>query len=227
MFRTALKMWQNVVKYTTKPLLSQGVEGDVAMAKNSRRVFNGSRKKEEETHIAFEDKIKLITPDKVMLQTLSVPSVPVVALANWEAAPTFVLDKHLWQTFPKVSTDRLLNKCNPFLSGKGRAQSDDDIASETPTVSTDCSAVPDNDVVDDGQKVGIVNENVIQEKTSIITLEQQVCGPMVEKVSTQCNESNVMEMMRNYKAQCIRPRKTQSSRWICVGYGRYVKLAVV
>ncbi|GMF22332.1 unnamed protein product [Phytophthora fragariaefolia] len=119
----------------------------MSMAKNSRRHFADaaglSDKKglEQRKHVAFEDKYKLITPEKAARYVAPPRNVRVVALANWESAPTFVLDDHL---FPDVSTDRLLNKCNPFLSGKRRALSED-IASDTLTVSTDCSLAPTED----------------------------------------------------------------------------------
>ncbi|KAI9922671.1 hypothetical protein PsorP6_001835 [Peronosclerospora sorghi] len=114
---------------------------------NARRDFNPVPEKEEEkTHIAFEDKCKLLEPEQAMLCTPSAPRIQVVALANWERATTFVLDDHLQTNFPNVSADRLLNKCNPFLSGKRRVQKDDgDIGSEAPTTSTACSTLSEND----------------------------------------------------------------------------------
>ncbi|CAI5737490.1 unnamed protein product [Peronospora destructor] len=222
MIRAALKMWQCVAKYTTKPLLSQGVEGDMAMAKNCRRSFNIPGRKEQRVNIAFEDKIRLITPEKVIFYTPSAPRVRVVALANWEAAPTFVLDEHLGSSFPKVSADRLLNKCNPFLSGKRRAHSDDDILSEAPTVLTDSSAIPESDV--DGQKLDFVEEEVKEKKISV-TLENQTREAKVDQVFHQCDDPNTTKIRRNKNTQDTKPVK-QTSRWICVGYGRYIKRAV-
>ena len=222
MIRAALKMWQCVAKYTTKPLLSQGVEGDVAMAKNCRRLSNVPGKKDQRTNIAFEDKTKLITPERVVVHTLSAPRVRVVALANWEAAPTFVLDEHVENNFSMVNTDGLLNKCNPFLSGKCRAHSDDDIVSEAPTVLTDCSAVPENDV--ESQKLDFVEEEV-NEKTISATLETQAREGQGDQVSRQGNDLTTATILRNKNTPNVK-RNKPTSRWICVGYGRYVKRAM-
>ena len=144
--RAALKLWKRVAKYTTTPLLSQGVDGDMAMAQDSRRVFDARASNEQRPHIAFDDKLKLITPDEATLYSPPASPTKVVALANWETAPTFVLEDHLGNGFPKVSADRLLNKCNPFLSGKRRARSDDDTTSDAPTASTDGSTAPESGV---------------------------------------------------------------------------------
>lgn len=192
------------------------------MAKNTRRSFNAPGKIEQRINIALEDKMRLITPEKVICHTLSAPRVRVVALANWEAAPTFVLDEHLGKSFPKVSADRLLNKCNPFLSGKRKVRRDDDIVSEAPTVSTDCSAIPESDVK--GQKVDFVEEEVKEKKLSV-TPEKQMREVKVTQVSRQCNDPNMVKIQRNKNSQDIKPYK-QTSRWSCVGYGRYVKCAV-
>ncbi|CAH0491428.1 unnamed protein product [Peronospora farinosa] len=219
MIRAALKAWQCVAKYTTKPLLSQGVEGDVAMAKNCRRSFNVPGKKEQRINIALEDKIKLITPEKVIFYTLSAPRVRVVALANWEAAPTFVLDEHLRNSFFQENADGLLHKCNPFLSGKRRAHSDDDIVSETPTVSTDCSVIPESDV--ESQKL---NEEVKEKKISV-TLETQTRKVKADQVYHQCNDVNTAMIQRNKNFHDTKPNK-HTSHWMCVGYGRYIKQAV-
>lgn len=219
MTRAALKIWQSVANYTTKPLLCQGVEGDVAMVKNTRRVFAAPAKKEKGKHIAFDDKCKLITPDKAVLDAPPEPQVQVVALANWEAAPTFVLDEHLGTGFPKASTDRLLNKCNPFLSGKRRAQSADDLASEAPTVSTDFSTISEDDVED--QELDVVKEEVdaIEEKEPI-TLDDQTNDAKVELVSTQCESSN---KTAQYVGAIEAKSKKQAPRWVCVGHGYFIK----
>ncbi|EGZ24469.1 hypothetical protein PHYSODRAFT_487184 [Phytophthora sojae] len=226
MTRAALKLWQIVARYTTKPLLCQGVEGDMAMAKNSRRVFadadicslsafeRGVEPRQQ--HIAFEDKCKLITPEKAALYAAPPSRVQVVALANWESAPSFVLDDHLGKAFPRVSSDRLLNKCNPFLSGKRRALSDD-IGSEAPTVSTDCSAAPEND--SEGLELSVVKEelDVIDDLEDIVPAtpsdeESSEDSATKEEVSTECKSSVV--------ASVDEPKKF---RWVRVGSGRYIK----
>ncbi|KAF1784525.1 hypothetical protein GQ600_9161 [Phytophthora cactorum] len=172
--RAALRIWQFVIKYTTKPLLSQGVEGDLALANNSRRKSfakasiptkkNGA---DSDKHIAFDDMCKLVKPDKVALYT------PPTS----QSAPTFVLDEHLHNGFPKASTDRLLNKCNPFLSGKCRANSED-LTSEAPTVSTDCSTISENTV----EELAIVEEEVndIEEKEPV-PLKEENCETKLSK----------------------------------------------
>ncbi|KAG7380320.1 hypothetical protein PHYPSEUDO_007292 [Phytophthora pseudosyringae] len=227
MTRAALKIWQFVAKYTTKPLLCQGVEGDMAMANNSRRKSfadeslptkkDGADKGE---HIAFDDMCKLIKPDKAALYTPPTPQrVQVVALANWESAPTFVLDEHLGKGFPKASTDHLLNKCNPFLSGKCRANSED-VASEAPTVSTNCSTIPENDV----EELDIVEEEA--DKKESAALEEETCETQIEQVPIEC-ESTVADQLESKPVQEsgvdeAEPKK-QTPRWVCVGHGRWIK----
>ncbi|POM80986.1 Methylmalonyl-CoA carboxyltransferase [Phytophthora palmivora] len=215
MTHVALKIWQFVAKYTTKPLLCQGVEGDMAMAKNARRVFpDESAQVEEGTHIAFDDKCKLITSDKAMLYTPPTPRVQVIALANWEFAPTFALDEHLVKGFPEASTDRLLNKCNPFLSGKRRARSED-LTSNAPTVSTDCSTIPENDV----EELDAVEEEADLEKK---TFEQEEEACEADQVPSPY-ESNVLINRSDSDSSADGKQKIPIPRWICVGHGRYVK----
>ncbi|ETL29283.1 hypothetical protein F442_17933 [Phytophthora nicotianae P10297] len=224
MTRAALRIWQFVIKYTTKPLLSQGVEDDMAMAKNSRRKsFAGASlptKKngaEMEEHIAFDDMCKLVQPDKTALYTPPTSQrIQVVALANWESAPTFVLDEHLHQGIPKASTDRLLNKCNPFLSGKRRANSED-LTSEAPTVSTDCSTIPENAV----EELDIVEEEVddIEEKEAA-PIKTDICETKVEQVPTE--SEGAVDQSESKLAQQQTDKK-KASRWVWAGHGRWVK----
>ncbi|GMF19462.1 unnamed protein product [Phytophthora lilii] len=228
MTRAALKIWQFVARYTTKPLLCQGVEGDMAMAKNSRRVFAtadvpAKAGEEPRNHIAFDDKCKLLTPEKAALYTPPAPQLQVVALANWESAPTFVLDGHLGKGFPKASTDRLLNKCNPFLSGKRSVQRDDDISSEASTVTTDCSTIPENDLED--HELDIVEEEVdIVEEEKPLTLEQhsQADDCTADPIVNEC-DSNVGGLIRSFQKNTKPKTHKQELRWVCVGHGRYVK----
>ncbi|EEY57428.1 uncharacterized protein PITG_11278 [Phytophthora infestans T30-4] len=222
MTRAALKIWQFVIKYTTKPLLSQGVDGDMALARNSRRKsFDGARlstKKNgtvDENHIAFDDLCKLVKPDNAMLYTPPTSQrVQVVALANWESAPSFILDGHLHQGFPKASTDRLLNKCNPFLSGKRRANSED-LSSEAPTVSTDCSTIPEHIV----EELDIVEEEEdgVKEKEPI-PLKTEACETKVE----QAPSSGTFQF-ESKSAQQKTHEKKQTQRWVCAGHGQWVK----
>ncbi|KAG2788927.1 hypothetical protein JG687_00003776 [Phytophthora cactorum] len=219
MTRAALRIWQFVIKYTTKPLLSQGVEGDLALANNSRRKSyakasiptkkNGA---DSDKHIAFDDMCKLVKPDKVALYTP--PTSQVVALANWESAPTFVLDEHLHNGFPKASTDRLLNKCNPFLSGKCRANSED-LTSEAPTVSTDCSTISENTV----EELAIVEEEVndIEEKEPV-PLKEENCETEAEQVSSE--SEGLINELESESAQQTAGEKKQTPRWV---RGRWVK----
>ncbi|KAG6620009.1 Methylmalonyl-CoA carboxyltransferase [Phytophthora cinnamomi] len=233
MTRAALKIWQIVARYTAKPVLCQGVEGDMAMAKNSRREFadadtcslSAKEGLEQRQHIAFEDKCKLITPEKAALYAAPPSRVQVVALANWESAPTFVLDDHLGEGFPEVSTDRLLNKCNPFLSGKRRALSDD-ITSEAPTVSTDSSTIPENDVED--QEL-----SVVEEEEADVADDQEpttACVPIGENVATdeditECKSIVADLVTISVSADKAEPKKKKKRtvRWVCVGNGRYIK----
>ncbi|KAL3672248.1 hypothetical protein V7S43_002908 [Phytophthora oleae] len=228
MTRAALKIWQFVAKYTTKPLLCQGVEGDIALAKNSRRKSFAdtsiSAKKREEEHIAFDDMCKLIQPDKTAIYTLPTSQrVQVVALSNWESAPSFVLDDYTGNGLPKASTDRLLNKCNPFLSGKRRANSED-LTSEAPTVSTDCSTIPEYDI----GELDIVEEEAgnVEEKP----VEMVTSKPNVGQVVAEC-ESNEANLINDPKGDTPDPKsaaetKKQTPQWVCVGHGSWVKAGV-
>uniref|UniRef100_A0AAV1VFH1 Uncharacterized protein n=1 Tax=Peronospora matthiolae TaxID=2874970 RepID=A0AAV1VFH1_9STRA len=212
--RAALKIWHRVAKYTTKPLLSQGVDGDMAMAQDSRRVFDTRAQLERRTHIAFDDKLKLLTPDEATVYPPPASPTKVVALANWEAAPTFVLDDHLGNGFPRVSADRLLNKCNPFLSGKRRARSDDDTTSDAQTASTDGSIVLENGVKtrDDG-----TDEVDIAEKRGSSTHQKVAMQAKGEQISAPCFDACAKE-----DVEAAKPSKRPSC-WVCVGHGRYVK----
>ncbi|KAK1932072.1 hypothetical protein P3T76_012572 [Phytophthora citrophthora] len=227
MTRAALKIWQFVAKYTTKPLLCQGVEGDMAMAKNSRRksfadasipVKNGIN---NEDHIAFDDMCKLIKPDKTAIYTPPTSQrVQVVALANWESAPTFVLDDYTGNGHSKASTDRLFNKCNPFLSGKRRANSED-LTSEAPTVSTDCSTIPEYEI----GELDIVAEetdNMEEEKPSV--MEEGTSETKVEPNVKESEESLTNEPKSDILApkSAVEPKK-QTAQWACVGHGSWVK----
>ncbi|KAE8961912.1 hypothetical protein PR001_g29888 [Phytophthora rubi] len=224
MTRAALKIWQIVARYTSKPLLCQGVEGDMAMAQNSRRLIADADSLSDKTgvgqrqHIAFEDKCKLITPEKAALYAAPPSRVQAMALANWESAPSFVLDDHLGEGFPRVSSDRLLNKCNPFLSGKRRALSDD-IASEAPTVSTDCSAAPENDTED--QELSVVEE----ESDVVDELEPITPDAPSDKDVTKCKSSVAAPTASDEaRPDGVEPkRKKKTFRWVCVANGRYIK----
>ncbi|KAL7692368.1 hypothetical protein Plhal304r1_c006g0022721 [Plasmopara halstedii] len=94
MTNAARKVWKAVVRYTAKPLLCQGVGSDMAMARNSRREeFKDATKigSKKQQHIAFDDMCKLVKPDTAPLYPIPAsPRCQVVALANWETAPTFV-----------------------------------------------------------------------------------------------------------------------------------------
>ncbi|KAG1703950.1 hypothetical protein DVH05_006956 [Phytophthora capsici] len=229
MTRAALKIWQFVAKYTTKPLLCRGVEGDMALAKNSRRTSipvktNGIN---DEDHIAFDDMCKLIKPDKTTIYTPPTSQrVQVVALANWEAAPTFVLDDYTGNGHSKASTDRLFNKCNPFLSGKRRANSED-LTSEAPTVSTDCSTIPEYEI----GELDIVEEeagNVEEEKP--VTMEEATSETKAEQI---VDESEINKELRTNEPDSDIPvlesgakLKKQTPQWVCVGHSSWVKAGV-
>ncbi|KAE9013029.1 hypothetical protein PF010_g9180 [Phytophthora fragariae] len=224
MTRAALKIWQIVARYTSKPLLCQGVEGDMAMAQNSRRVIADADSLSDKTgveqrqHIAFEDKFKLIMPEKAALYAAPPSRVQAMALANWESAPSFVLDDHLGEGFPRVSSDRLLNKCNPFLSGKRRALSDD-IASEAPTVSTDCSMTPENDTEDH-------ELSVVKEESDVVDELEPIAphAPSDEAVTTCKSSVAAPTASDEARLDGVEPkRKKKTSRWVCVANGRYIK----
>ncbi|CAI5733971.1 unnamed protein product [Hyaloperonospora brassicae] len=233
--RAALKLWKRVAKYTTTPLLSQGVDGDMAMAQDSRRVFDARASNEQRPHIAFDDKLKLITPDEATLYSPPASPTKVVALANWETAPMFVLDDHLGNGFPKVSADRLLNKCNPFLSGKRRARSDDDTTSDAPTASTDGSTAPES-----GVKIrDLVQDEVdpVEERSSDIQrglrLELNEVDPVEEggfdtqrELRLDATEEQVSRSFDTSATENVVSAKKPSKRtslWVCVGHGRYIK----
>ncbi|KAH7477298.1 hypothetical protein KRP22_001211 [Phytophthora ramorum] len=222
MTRAAPKIWQFVAKYTAKSLFCHGVDGDIAMAKNSRRVFADAssptkKRPKKGTHIAFDDKCKLITPDNAALYVPPAPRAQVVALANWESAPTFVLDEQLGEGFSKASADRLLNKCNPFLSGKRRALSDD-ISSETPTVSTDCSTIPE--IENEDQELDVVEEEetVIDEQETV-TLNEQTSGA----IQCETTDTSLVDSQTLQTSAVELEMKKQVPRWVCVGHGRYVR----
>ncbi|CEG46730.1 uncharacterized protein PHALS_03415 [Plasmopara halstedii] len=208
-----MKVWKAVVKYTTKPLLCQGVDSDMAMAKNSRREeFKDASKfgSKKQQHIAFDDMCKLVKQDTAALYALPAsPRCQVVALANRETAPTFALDDHSTHDFSKASADKLLNKCNPFLSGKHRAKSED-LASEAHTVSTDCSTIQEKDVVE---------SNVVKEDVEIKEMRESTT-----KLSVFARDHNYASLIHQFENMSVQAyAEEHNSHWESVGYGRWVK----
>lgn len=202
-------MWQVVVKYSATPLLCQGMESDVAMATNSRRQAlaettpNGLTK--HHPHIAFDDMCKVV--ERYALPPS--PRAPVVALADWESAPTFALDDHLGVGFPEASADRLLNKCNPFLSGKRRANSED-LTSEALTVATDSSTMQERDA-DDATLVQPEGETIKQHKHP-------------SELTTAAKDHSCASLIRRFEHLTAQSQiEEHRAHWDCVGYGRWVK----
>ncbi|KAE9344349.1 hypothetical protein PF008_g9266 [Phytophthora fragariae] len=157
-------------------------------------------------------------PEKAALYAAPPSRVQAMALANWESAPSFVLDDHLGEGFPRVSSDRLLNKCNPFLSGKRRALSDD-IASEAPTVSTDCSMTPENDTEDH-------ELSVVKEESDVVDELEPIAphAPSDEAVTTCKSSVAAPTASDEARPDGVEPkRKKKTSRWVCVANGRYIK----
>ncbi|TDH70616.1 hypothetical protein CCR75_008329 [Bremia lactucae] len=229
-----LQLWQSVVKFSAKPLLCQGVESDIALARDSRRVSaakNGlvsskMTSEEKDTHIAFDDMCKLVHPDSAALYKLPTSSrVQVVALANWELAPTFALDEHLGIEFPNASADRLLNKCNPFLSGKRRGDSVD-LTSEAQTVSTDSSVVPERDV-DELDIVKEEEDNTSEEFELLKTDGGNAWKAKDQGIFSTHPEGVVASLANQFESRSNqRPgsgAEKHPSHWMCIGYGRYVK----
>ncbi|KAG7397820.1 hypothetical protein PHYBOEH_012082 [Phytophthora boehmeriae] len=243
MTRAALKIWQFVARFSTKLTLCQGLEGDLMMAKNSRRVsvdktpFNNDS--EKEPSIAFDDKRKLINPEMSLF--IPGPQVQVVALADWESAPTFVLDEQWGKRVPVASKDSLLNKCNPFLSDnrsiKRLQLKDYDNMSEAPTMSTDCSSIPESSVDTDEMED---HQEGIEDKEEVVpvTADDNIAYPMnsdesvgagIFRQSERCKRffleghgltDAALEQSTAKQAKSV----NRSSRWVCVGHGRYAKV---
>ncbi|RLN55795.1 hypothetical protein BBP00_00008325 [Phytophthora kernoviae] len=218
---------------------------------NSRRVSAdktpAKKDSEKETNIAFDDKRKLIKPETSLF--IPGPQVQVIALADWESAPTFLLEEKWGKRVPVASKDSLLNKCNPFLSDnrsiKRLRLKEYDNMSEAPTMSTDCSSVPEGYVEEDTAEIEDHQEEdgVIEEQAGVIK-EQPASDDLQTPLTNDINYSKPIDPATNSsksagvglirRFESCKPEQQpnankdepvhRSFRWVCGGHGRYVKV---